>query len=194
MEATSRLLAAQHILAARAAHLSCAEANLQTKAYLLVPHGGWDDRTLEGRKIHTLQRPCCNDHELRMNIGRWESRPAAERIYRLSAEGVEDEGHFLLHCPFLNAERMELWHAINAVCSQSVSHILWNGQPLVVDAFQWSDDECFTLLMGGMLSEVVAATKERKVRVLIMAALTKWMRRRASELEWLDTCVEEEER
>jgi hypothetical protein len=168
------------------------KSKLDAEAYLSVPHGGWNDRTLEGRRILTRLRFGCN--ELRVNIGRWEARPVAERVCRLCAEGVEDERHFLLHCPFLNEERMRLWHGVNAECSQSVHHIMRNDQPLIIDAFQWSDDECFTLLMGGhgMLPDIVAAKKERKARVLIMAALTKWMRRRAEELEWLDTCVEEE--
>jgi len=66
---------------------------------------------------------------------------------------------------------MKLWHALNAASSQSAHHTLRYGLPLIIDAFGWSEDERFTLLMGGMLPCIVAAKVERKVRVVIMAAL-----------------------
>jgi len=92
---------------------------------------------------------------------------------------VEDERHFILHCTFLDDDRTKLWHSINAACSQSAHHTLRYGQPLIIDAFGWSEDERFALLMGGMLPCIVAAKVERKVRVVIMAALKMWMEKRS---------------
>jgi len=45
--------------------------------------------------------------------------------------------------------------------------------------------------MGGMLSCIVAAKVERKVRVVIMAALKMWMEKRSEQLQWLEECLEE---
>jgi len=87
---------------------------------------------------------------------------------------------------------MKLWHALNAACSQSAHHTLRYGLPLIIDAFGWSEDERFTLLMGGMLPCIVAAKVERKVRVVIMAALEVWMEKRSEQLQWLEECLEEE--
>jgi len=164
---------------------------LIVEPYLLVPHGGWNDRTLEGRRILMITRLRSGCNELRINTGRWESLPVEERICRLCAETVEDERHFLLHCTFRDEERTKLWHSINAACSQSAHHTLRYGRPLIIDAFGWSDDERFTLLMGGMLPCIVAAKVERKVRVVIMAALKAWMEKRSEQLQWLEECLEE---
>jgi len=82
--------------------------------------------------------------------------------------------------------------SINAACSQSAHHTLRYGRPLIIDAFGWSEDERFTLLMGGMLPCIVAAKMERKVRVVVMAALKMWMEKRSEQLQWLDECLEEE--
>jgi len=131
--------------------------------YLLILHGGWNDRAMEGRRILTRLRSGCN--ELRINTGRWESLPVAERICRLCAGAVQDERHFLLHCTFLDEERTKLWYPINAACSQSAHHTLRYGRPLIIDAFGWSVDERFTLLMGGMLPCVVAAKVEQLQRL-----------------------------
>jgi len=111
-------------------------------SHLLIPHGGWSDRTLADRKLLTRLRSRC--HELRINTGRWESLPVEERICRLCAESVQHERHFLLHCTFLDEERTKLWHSINAACSQSAHHTLHYGRPLIIDAFGWSEDERFT--------------------------------------------------
>jgi len=45
--------------------------------------------------------------------------------------------------------------------------------------------------MGGMLPHIVAAKVERKVRVVVMAALKMWMEKRAEQLQWLEECLEE---
>jgi len=60
-----------------------------------------------------------------------------------------------------------------------------------MDAFGWSEDERFTLLMDGMMPCIVAAKVERKVRVVIMAALKMWMEKRSEQLQWLEGCLEE---
>jgi len=86
---------------------------------------------------------------------------------------------------------MRLWHSINATCSQSAHHTLRYGQPLIIDAFGWSEDERFTLLMGGVLPCIVAAKVERNVRVVVMAALKGWVEKRSDQLQWLEECLEE---
>jgi len=123
-----------------------------------------------------------------------------ERICRLCAdsEAVEDERHCLLHCTFLDEERTKLWHSIHAACTRSIReyHTLRYGRPLIIGAFGWSEEERFTLLMGGMLPCIVAAKVERKVRVVIMAALKMWMEKRSEQLHlqslWLEECLEQE--
>jgi len=102
---------------------------------------------------------------------------------------AEDERHFLLQCSFLEEERERLWHSIHAACSQSHHHALCAGQLLVVDAFGWSEDERFTLLLGGMHLNVAVARMERKVRTLILATLSGRLQKRRRELEWLETCL-----
>jgi len=135
----------------------------------------------------TRLRSGCN--ELRINTGRWESLPVAERICPQCCDAVEDERHFLLHCTFLKDEHKKLWHSINAACSQSHEHALPSAQPVVVDAFGWSEEERFTLLTGEMHPDVQAARMERKVRTLILAALSDWMEKRRKELDWMESCL-----
>jgi hypothetical protein len=80
---------------------------LERQFYLSVPHGGWNDRTLQGRRLLTQLR--CGNSELHINTGRWEGLEREERLCELCAEETEDEAHFLLRCPLFAAERTELF-------------------------------------------------------------------------------------
>src|SRR5690606_12793555 len=85
------------------------------EAYLTVPHGGWNDRILSGRKALTRLRTGSN--ELRINTGRWEGLAESERECMLCwpISVLESEHHFLLHCSHFQQQRAALFDSINEI-------------------------------------------------------------------------------
>ena len=74
---------------------------LELQSYLTVPHGGWNDQRLIGRRALTQLR--LGSNILRINTGRWAkpTKLAVEhRICSWCYEEVETEQHFLLDCCF----------------------------------------------------------------------------------------------
>lgn len=49
---------------------------------------------------------------LAIETGRWEGKEQHERICQLCKVEVEDEEHFLLHCPALQEKRTKAWQQL----------------------------------------------------------------------------------
>ena len=154
---------------------------LVLEPYLSVPHGGWNDQRLKGRRLCTQLRS--GMHMLAVNTGRCDRQ---DRICRLCHNGVEDEKHFLKTCSFLQQQHEQLWHCINAKMSAARDTKLWKGVPLVFDALSLSADDQWKLLTGGMLSIIEKSGLVMEVRSLIMVHTAKWMDSRSEHIEAMD--------
>ena len=157
---------------------------LVLEPFLSVPHGGWNDQRLKGRRLCTQLRS--GMHMLAVNTGRWQHIDRQDRICRLCHNGVEDEKHFLMTCSFLQQQHEQLWHCINAKMSAARDTKLWKGVPLVFDALSLSADDQWKLLTGGMLSIIEKSGLVMEVRSLIMVHTAKWMDSRSEHIEAMD--------
>lgn len=160
---------------------------LEPEKYLFVPHGGWSDRVWDGRKFLTRLRS--GNSELRINTGRWNSLPIAERICRLCADGTEDERHFLLSCQFLKKKRQSFYDSFDSILSQSHQHALRFGVPVFIHSSQLTPVTQFQLFMGGMIPEISKTGKEKQIRTLILTTLSDWRKLRAQHIEFMDNTI-----
>ncbi len=75
--------------------------------YLTVPHGGWHDRILIGRRALTRLRS--GNSELRIHTGRFEQLERRMRLCEQCGVEVEDTRHFLLRCNYYEEQRRQLF-------------------------------------------------------------------------------------
>jgi hypothetical protein len=159
--------------------------SLQLESYLTVPHGGWNDLRLIGRKALTRLR--CGANELRIDTGRHEGLDASNRICRLCAEAVETERHFLLTCSFLREERIHLWSELERLMHRdgSIGGRAPAASPFRVDRL--SDDEKFTLLTGGGHPRLIDDERQGQlVRSAVLVGIARWINRRAKRIALID--------
>jgi hypothetical protein len=103
---------------------------LRREEYLNVRHGGWNDRTLVGRR--TLTRLRCGVSELRITTGRWEGLSAALRTCPLCAASAETEAHCLLDCAFFADERAALFDTLDRLAAGDRDAVRVPGAPRCV--------------------------------------------------------------
>ena len=142
---------------------------LEREAYLDVPHGGWNDRILIGRRALTQLR--CGTHGLAIHIGRYSQTAVEARFCVFCADGhsIEDERHFFLECELYADRRQSLWSDVNRIVQESSTRV-WN--PIPFDATKLTPDQQFTLLTCGPLPVPTGNVCARRVmsRVLIEVA------------------------
>jgi len=150
---------------------------LSLQSYLTVPHGGWNDRKLLGRKALTRLR--CGSNDLRIDTGRWEGLPADERLCIVCGEGdVENEQHFLLVCTNYQEERTALWESVERLVN-GAARIDADGA--IVTPFIVADltrHQQLTLIMTGSHQRIVGDELQQRVMSAILIAIGEWHQKR----------------
>jgi hypothetical protein len=140
---------------------------LHLESYLTMPHGGWNDLRLIGRKALTRLR--CGTNELRIHTGRFDGTPECDRLcWMCGTPSVEDERHFLLVCEEYQDRRRALWDSLNRLVNGTRPTGAAAPAAAIFDAHRWSADEQFTLLTGGGHPNIVDASVTRRVMSRIM--------------------------
>jgi len=93
---------------------------LRRAEYLSMAHGGWNDRTLAGRRAMTALR--CASSTLRCHVGGWGASgvPLVERFCNLCGMEVETEQHFLLRCQQHTESRANVYESIDMLVRQFI--------------------------------------------------------------------------
>jgi hypothetical protein len=162
--------------------LKAGPSALQLEDYLCAPHGGWNDRTLLGRRALTRLRS--GTSELRISTGRWTALPAAERQCLQCAAAVETEEHFLLDCALFSDERRELIRSLDRMGREHLATVVKAGNARPAALVPWvmsklSRPEQFRVLTGCGLSR--GSTFEplrRRVLGKVLAEVAAWIRMR----------------
>jgi len=144
-------------------------SGLVLEKYLSVPHGGWNDLGLIGRRALTRIR--CGHHELRICTGAWEGLDVEDRWCPMCAEAVETEEHFLLDCAHWKDERAVLYHAIDAMVTTARSE---EGDRNAFLVAQLSRDEQWRLMTGGVVSKVGKEEIRGRVIAKILTSVAQW--------------------
>ena len=161
------------------------ERKLHLESYLTVPHGGWNDQRLIGRRVLTRLR--CGTNELSIETGRHSGLAIADRVCPICRAQVEDERHFLLECEHYQQQRAALWVQIDQLV-QAGGQV---GAPAAAGAAvlgrfsssQLPPAEQLTLLVGGYHPAIVGESLRLRVMSAILIALGQWALMRA---EYLD--------
>ena len=156
---------------------------LELQSYLTVPHGGWNDLRLIGRRALTQLR--LGSSVLRINTGRWEELALEHRICSWCHDEVETEQHFLLDCCFrvsLDA-RAQLWNQLDrllnegeeaAAAAAAAPRFRMSSQPAIAQ---------LTLLTGGGHPAITSNSLYRRVMSAVMIVLAPWMTARRQKHE-----------
>jgi hypothetical protein len=152
--------------------------NFAQECYLTVRHGGWNDRTLAGRRFLTRLRTGFS--ELRINTGRWEDLEAHERMCKLCEADVETEEHFLLHCAARVDERAVLFAAIDSLVN--AERDADDPSPLLSFA-SLPAVERLRILTGATHPAIAGEKLRRRVLSKILATLADWTAQRSQLLE-----------
>lgn len=83
------------------------KANFEAEKYLYTD--------VDKCSISTFVRVCISNCNLDIERGRYSKLPVEQRICRLCSSEVEDEFHFIMHCPKLSAYRVDLFESLSLV-------------------------------------------------------------------------------
>jgi hypothetical protein len=161
---------------------------LEQQFYLSVPHGGWNDRTLQGRRLLTQLR--CGNSQLRINTGRWEGLEREERLCELCAEETEDEAHFLLRCPLFAAEREKLFSQIAAVCEENSAGRGGNVGSAPLRLSELSAETQLRILLGGPHPSLQEEKVHRRVLSRVLVAVAEWTGERRTRLKAVEQLLQ----
>ena len=93
------------------------KANFEAEKYLYTD--------VDKCSISTFVRVRISNCNLDIERGRYSKLPVEQRIFRLCSSEVEDEFHFIMHCPKLSAYRVDLFESLSLVIPsfQDISEI-----------------------------------------------------------------------
>lgn len=152
------------------------------QSYLTVPHGGWSDKRLVGRKVLTRLR--CGSNDLRIDTGRWDGLTADERLCLVCGEGdVETEQHFLLECNYYQDDRTTLWESLERLVNEADRT---NADGATVTPFRVVDltrHDQLTLIVGGYHQRINGDTLRHRVMSAILIAIGEWYQKRR---QWMN--------
>ena len=83
------------------------KANFEAEKYLYTD--------VDKCSISTFVRVRISNCNLDIERGRYSKLPVEQRICRLCSSEVEDEFHFIIHCPKLSAYRVDLFESLSLV-------------------------------------------------------------------------------
>jgi hypothetical protein len=154
---------------------------LELQPYLTVPHGGWDDLRLDGRRALTRLRTGTN--ELRINTGRFEGLDSDDRQCTLCARCIESEQHFLLECHFRRDERDRLWTRLDRMVSEFGSDGAAAAAVPRLGAATLPDSAQMALMTGGGHPSITDRALYRRVMSVIMVEISQWIKRRRQHID-----------
>ena len=161
---------------------------LKLASYLSMRHGGWNDRTLRGRRLMTALR--CGAHVLRICTGRWADLPEAERVCEMCGLAVETELHFVVHCAFRADTRKKLLQQLDAVCGPGGARVVQAAAGRVSGL---AAEERLQLVLGSEAARVTAeAATWRQLQARCAVTLVEWMDERQAALAAVEALREEQ--
>jgi hypothetical protein len=162
---------------------------VQRGCYLDLPHGGWNDARLRGRRLMTALR--CGSSDLAVSVNRWQRVPEHECVCPMCAKlpaAVETERHFVLECTAYAAPRLGLLQRVDALILERCGI-----EAQVLSAR--SSDECFAILLGARppvflpRQPRVQLDLQRQVLAWTAVELAKWMDIRRQALKDIEEVI-----
>ena len=161
---------------------------LSLARYLTVPHGGWNDLRLIGRRLLTSLR--CGVNQLRLHTGRWEGGgllPPEERTCLCCYQQSETESHFLLRCALYSDERAALYSTINRLHGEAQQRAAESrarrSKPPRTATVLHIQSESPAIQLKLMLGDGHSSMKNKQlyssVTSAVMVAVAVWMKKRA---------------
>ncbi len=164
----------------RLRHRDTPFTHLTRASYFNVPHGGWNDQRLVGRRLMTRLRLGVSD--LRISTGRRENELRHHRHCICCTQGIEDEEHLLLHCSFYDDLRVKLFDSIDAVINADdyFTSVHFGIQRPAFAIRSLSTLDRLKLLMCELINAIVRCHKHTLVQMQsrILEQLPKWLQRR----------------
>jgi exonuclease III len=157
-------------------------AKMSLSMYLTVPHGGWNDRVKEGRRVLTKLR--CAVTEFRCYIGEWKGEWYAQRVCEICEtkpiQPIEDEKHFLLYCDYYHSDRVKLFSDLNQIIWMAGVKSRNSAVMLQFDIMQATDMDRMLILCGGeyQFPFNISKTVRQQFMTRIMTEMHGWYERR----------------
>ena len=163
----------------------------ERRLYLSVRHSGWNDRTLQGRRLLTQLR--CGNSELRVNTGRWEGLPREERLCELCAKETEDEAHFLLRCSYFAERRQGLFAKITAACEEPIPGDSGTASSAPLRLSELNAETQLRVLLGSPHPSLQNEKVHRRLLSRVLVAVAEWMEERRTRLNAVEQLLQEVE-
>jgi hypothetical protein len=151
--------------------LTCKEnaSGLTVESYLSVPHGGYNDLGLMGRRAFTRIR--CPSRSVCVCTGGWDEIKLKDRWCLLCAAAVKTEQHFLMDCTHVEDERTALGDAISTMLTEASAG---GSEPVAFPMQQLRRDEQWRLLTGGSHASIKDNRLQRRVTARILVSIGEW--------------------